>query len=89
MAVLFGPLSLDPNEQARWSIRAKACWTSTACEVFCGASSISLGLRWNALLQRLRHDPEYRVVAADARPDLLVVFLGVANLVKLRSRRQH
>lgn len=40
-------------------------------------------------LCRLRHDSKDGVVAADARPDLLVVFLGVAHLVELGSRCQH
>lgn len=83
------PLSLvhllDPNQQVRRSIRAKAHWTSTACEVwrrFLPSSPRP------PLLRRLRHNAEYGVVAADARPDLLVVFLGVAHLVKLRLPKQ-
>lgn len=84
-AAEFGPLSIDPNQHVRRSIRAKAHGTSTACEVwrhFLPSSPRPPPLR------RLRHDAEYRVVAADARPDLLVVFLGVAHLVKLRLPKQ-
>lgn len=33
----------------------------------------------------LRHDPEDRVVTADARAALLVVLLGVTDLQELRS----
>lgn len=34
----------------------------------------------------LGHDAEHRVVAADARADLLVVLLGVTHLVELRLK---
>lgn len=40
------------------------------------------------LLWRLRHDAKDGVVAADAGPNLLVVFLGVTHLVKLRLPKQ-
>lgn len=40
-------------------------------------------------LHRLRHDSKDGVVAADAWPDLLVVFLGVAHLVELGLQKQH
>lgn len=56
----------------------------------CGASSVSSSASAECAhpLRRLRHDAEYGVVAADARPDLLVVFLGVAHLVKLGLPKQ-
>lgn len=31
----------------------------------------------------LRHDPEHRIVAADARSHLFVILFGVADLIKL------
>ena len=37
----------------------------------------------------LRHDPEDRVVTADARAALLVVLLGVTDLQELRLREEH
>lgn len=39
--------------------------------------------------QKLRHDAEHGVVAADARPDLLVVLLGVTHLVELGLSRKN
>lgn len=58
----------------------------------CGASSLFssvgwVGLSWMRSSRRLRHDSEYGVVAADARPDLFIIFLSVAHLVKLRLWR--
>lgn len=41
-------------------------------------------LVFNAPVLELRHDSKDGVVATDARPDLLVVLLGVADLVELR-----
>lgn len=82
-AAEFGPLSLDPNQRVRRSIRAKAHGTSTAREVrrrFLPSSPRPPTLR------RLRHDAEHGVVTADAGPDLLIVLLGVAHLVKLGLR---
>lgn len=38
----------------------------------------------SASRRHLRHDSEHGVVTADARPDFLVILLGVAHLVKLR-----
>lgn len=45
-------------------------------------------LVFGARVLELRHDSKDGVVATDARPDLLVVLLGVADLVELRLCQQ-
>lgn len=88
---LSAPLSVHPCKGS-WDFFPQLC----VCEVLrCFFLRIFFFLlfpqasAWMRFLRGLGHDSEYGVVAADARPDLFVVFLGVAHLVKLRSRCQH
>lgn len=78
----FGPLSLDPNYLREHL--CKGSWDSQR-EVSCH----HLPPPPQPLpLWHLRHDAKDGVVAADAGPDLLVIFLCVTHLVKFGLPKQ-